>query len=754
MNCSAGLGRSVYCRICLYLPGVTDSCLMRKGFLVSIGIPALLSLCVAAAAQDKRMPDVSEYPGVQGPPDAGDEEITDTLQRAVVSGKKSPAAFTGLKRIDREMLVRGAAVLGTPDVIKVLQNLPGVASGMELSSGLYVHGGDGSDNLFLLDGVPLFQVSHLAGLFSSFNTDIVESVDFYKSGFPAGYGGKLSSVVDVTTRDGSMEKFGGSVSVGLIDGRISLDGPIVKDRLSYDVAVRRSWLDVITAPLLAIRNSGEQDKTRGGYALFDSNVGLTYLPGPADKISFRFFAGTDSFRYGETSQEKYYGEAETIYGESGFDLRMKWGNLAASASWTHDFSEHSGLYTIIYYSRGYSNIRTRQSSNDFTNAVLTPVSSSDMSASSADAAGLRSIFSMSAGHHSLSAGVEYRNIWYNPSRQTEETAGDKVLASHSGAQGYLTYEASAFVEDEMIYGPFSLTAGLRLDGYFSGRAAYFRPQPRVSTSFRITDAVIAKASYEMMSQYSHLLSSIYIDLPTNLWMPSTGIIRPSDSHQVAAGIYSRLSRHWHVDLGGYYRSVRNCLIYSGTGSLFPQIDRWEEEFISGKGRSYGAELEVRYLSEKFTGIAAYTLSWSQRRFDELHSTWFSDRFDNRHKFTLTCSYRITENIDINAAWNYHSGNRVTVPEHIVRLPDGNIRYLFSEPYNAKMPDYHRLDLSINFRRKTKRGNESIWNVSIYNAYCRMNPIMMMTTVNDDNTPVAEVYSLVPILPSFSYTFKF
>ena len=148
------------------------------------------------------------------------------------------------------------------------------------------------------------------------------------------------------------------------------------------------------------------------------------------------------------------------------------------------------------------------------------------------------------------------------------------------------------------------------------------------------------------------------------------------------------------------------------------------------------------------------MSWSERKFDELHSSWFRDRFDNRHKLTLTASYRITENIDINATWNFHSGNRVTVPEHIVNLPGTGTKFLFSEPYNAKMPDYHRLDLSCNFHKKTKRGNESIWNISIYNAYCRMNPIFMRTTINLENKPVATVYSLVPIIPSFSYTLKF
>ena len=443
---------------------------------------------------------------------------------------------------------------------------------MELMSGLYVHGGDGSDNLFMLDGVPLFQVSHLAGLFSSFNTDIIRSVDFYKSGFPARYGGKISSVVDVRTRDGSMEEFGGSFSIGLIDGRIALGGPIIRNRLSYDVAIRRSWLDAITAPILAFGNSGNGTKTRGGYALFDSNVNLTYTPGPDDRINFRFFAGTDRFNYSESEEEKYYGK-EIYYAESGEGLKMKWGNIAASTSWKHAFSRSAGISTIIYYSRGYSDIRDRQKSNDFTDEILTSGTSSEMLAGSANAIGLRSILTLSFRRHCLSAGIEYQNTWYCPSRSVQRTEGDRTTVSGAGIKKYTANEASVFVEDGMTFGPLSLTAGIRLDGYFTGAAAYFRPQPRVSASYSISDRIIAKASYESMSQYAHLLSSIYIDLPTNLWMPSTDIVRPSDSRQAAAGVYARLSKHWHVDLGGYWRSIQNCLIYSGAGSLFPPLDR-------------------------------------------------------------------------------------------------------------------------------------------------------------------------------------
>lgn len=680
-------------------------------------------------------------------------ERIDTIESARISATKPPFASTGLKRLNAGDLLETAAVFGTPDVVKILQNLPGVSSGMELMSGLYVHGGDGGDNLFLLDGVPLYQVSHLAGLFSSFNTDIIESLDFYKSGFSARFGGKLSSVVDVKIRDGSMHDFGGSVSIGLIDGRVMLNGPIIKDKLSYSLALRRSWLEALLIPVIAISNLGDRYKTDGTYALFDTNLNLCYASSPRDKINLRFFSSSDRAGYGRSITEKYYGKE--IYSLTRDErLRMKWGNLAASFDWNHALSKVSGITSSAYYSRGYSDIYTFERADEVRDETVIPNSYMEKTLGSANLAGIRNNYFLSQTHHNISAGVQYQHSWYAPSCYFEKRVENESQPSRSIPRIYKSDEISFFLEDEIIYGPFSLTAGLRVDAYFSNGQTYFRPQPRLSASYNVGKDIIVKASYEAMSQYSHLLSSLYIDLPSNLWMPSTKIIKPSDSHQAAAGMFVRISKHLHIDISGYYRSMGNCLIYSGSSSIFPPIDRWEEEFTCGMGHSYGSDLEMKYLAERFRIIAYYTLSWSERLFPELYPAWFRDRFDNRHKLTLSGLYKVSGHIDLNATWNYHSGNRVSLPEHVVDEGDGGYSFLFAEPYNAKMPDYHRLDLNCNIHKKTKRGNESVWSISIYNAYCRMNPIMMRNTRNEKGEPVAKVYSYVPIIPSFSYTYKF
>ena len=308
----------------------------------------------------------------------------------------------------------------------------------------------------------------------------------------------------------------------------------------------------------------------------NSDVNLAYSPTKSDKINFRFFAGTDHFSYSKITQEKYYGK-EIYDAESGVKTTMKWGNIAASSSWSHIFSQRLALSAMLYYSKGYSDISDWQKSNDFSDDVLTSGTFTETSASRANAAGIKSALVMSFKHHNLSAGIEYRSSWYNPSHTKVKTKGEDIMTD-SGSGKYLSHEVSAFAEDEMTYGPFSLTAGLRLDGYFADGAAYFRPQPRLAASYNITDDIIAKASYEAMSQYAHLLSSIYIDLPTNIWMPSTSIVKPSDSHQPRPGYMPAFQR-----IGMWMPAVTT--VQSGTASSIQAQAPFSRQLTNGRRNS-------------------------------------------------------------------------------------------------------------------------------------------------------------------------
>ena len=307
---------------------------MKKEFLLSA---ALLLLCSLASGQIKTL-----------------QDSLDAARITAVREKMKNTTQTGLMRLDAKELKSGVAVFGTPDVIKKLQLLPGVAAGNELMSGLYVHGGDGNDNLFLLDGIPLYNISHFGGLFSSFNTDVIDNLDFYKSGFPARYGSRLSSVVDVETREGDMQRYHGSFSLGLIDGRLQFEGPIVKGKTSFNLGLRRSWMDLVTTPAIwyANRRNGDDQTVGGGYSMSDINARLTHRFAPGNTLNVCFYTGSDYLR---ASQEEKQYDQEGHRGENLMKIGVKWGSLTSSVSHQYELSKKLRMKNVLYYSQSTSN---------------------------------------------------------------------------------------------------------------------------------------------------------------------------------------------------------------------------------------------------------------------------------------------------------------------------------------------------------------------------------------------------------------
>lgn len=669
---------------------------------------------------------------------------------------------TGLTRIDGEKFNRGFAFLSSPDLIKTIQSLPGVAGGTELMSGLYVHGGTGTDNLFLLDGVPLYQVSHLAGLFSSFNTDVVESVDFYKSGFPARYGGRLSSVVDVRTREGDFEEYHGLFSIGLIDGRLQYEGPIVRGKTSFNVAMRRSWLDILMIPgcKIASKYLKEEKMFDVRYSFYDINGKITHRFSRDNWLSLNFYTGRDGFRlkYQTDSDEQEAGEP-VLYNTS--SAHFIWGNLTASLDWDYRIDDRMHTNVTAWYTM--SNGRTGIGSGNWSGpSFRTDIEENNFSVVRDFGIKTDCDWIPSDRHH-VRYGAGYQFHTYSPFRKNTASViseGEDIpVGNYEYATVYHGHEASVYIEDEIAFGSrFSANAGLRYVLFAVPGKAYNALEPRVALKYSISPAVSVKVSYTEMNQFNHSVSTVYMDLPTGLLMPSTEKIKPLHSRQAALGVYSLLPRGFHLNMEGFFKTMDNILEYDGLNGLYPPLDEWEISFVPGKGRSFGAELELGYDTGNLDIDAYYTLSWTQRKFDSFYPQWYSDRFDNRHKVTVTASYRLTDGIDMYASWNYHSGNRVTVPDQ--GLPKtgsaGNVYYdyLYSKPYNARLPDYHRLDFGLNFHKTTKRGNESIWNLSFYNAYCRMNALFSQIQEGDNGRYYGEAIAVFPIIPSFSYTLKF
>ncbi len=690
-------------------------------------------------------------------------EQRDTLDESRITAyteRDRNATQTGLKNIDGSRFRKGFAVMSSPDVIKELQNLPGVAGGTELLSGMYVHGGDGTDNLFLLDEVPLYQVSHLAGLISSFNTEMIDNLDFYKSGFPSRYGGKLSSVVDITTRTGDMNSYHGSFNIGLLNGGLQFEGPIVQGKTSFNIGLRRSWYDLFTIPALAIYNStlpyGEKSRLR--YAMTDFNASITHIFNKDSKLSLNLYAGSDAIRYGLEEMPVRYWEGTQYVGQTGSDLNVRWGNVLASLNWKRRFSDNLSLNAILYYTCNSSRVRLEDWQWDMGEYEPTISEQRIKEANKSrihDLSAKADISWFPSEHHHIRAGGAFIYHLFDAERDIHIGTSELMVRMDKICYnlGFSAPEGSLYVEDEMdILSWMKANLGLRYVLFGTRDGARHSFEPRAALRFQLWNKGSFKISYTQMSQFIHNIHALYIDIPMSSWLPSTDQVPPMRSRQIAGGIYTELPHNLHLNVEGYWKTLDNINEYCGLSGFYPDIASWENELMRGKGRSYGAEIEFAWRPSNTEIAAYYTLSWTERFFEGIWHNWYPDRNDSRHKLTINATHRFSERFDMYLAWNIRSGNRSTVPTQII---DNELYY--TSPYNYQLPAYHRLDVGFNFRKTTKRGNESVWNLSLYNAYCRMNPIFA-SYMHDQIDNVTKRYfkhtSVIPIIPSFSYTLRF
>ena len=697
------------------------------------------------------------------------EEQRDTIDESRITAyidRRMDATQTGLNRIDGSRFKKGFAFLGSPDLIKEIQTLSGVSGGNELLTGMYVHGGDGTDNLFLLDGVPLYQVSHLAGLMSSFNTEVVDNLDFYKSGFPSRFGGKLSSVVDITTKTGDMHDYRGSFNIGLLNGGLQFEGPIIPGKTSFNLAVRRSWFDVLTIPFNLIANLtlpyGDTGKVH--YDMTDLNASLTHLFSKDSRLSLNVYLGQDKAVYRWADLRVKYWEGVRHTGEDGYGVNIAWGNILSSLNWKKKFSDDLLMNTVLYYVR--SNTDVGMYENEWTMDRLSPtVTQFGMKERNYsrlhDLGAKAEIDWMPSEYHHIKAGASFVQHLFRPVREyvkTTTTDGvTKFTDDDSYSISYNAPEVTLHAADEISFANwFKANLGLRYVYFSHDGFEDHSIEPRAALRFQLGQRTALKMSYTEMSQAIHLLRAHYIDLPMSSWLPSTEDVAPMRARQVAGGVYMDLPHNFTFNLEGYWKTMDNLNEYCGIDGIYPDLEHWETETMQGKGRSYGVETELRWRSEKMDVSAYYTLSWTERFFEGVWHDWFPARNDNRHKFTISATRRFSDRFDMYASWNYHTGDRMTVPTQIV----GEELY-YTSPYNYKVSDYHRLDVGFNFRKTTKRGNESIWNLSVYNAYCRMNPMFSMMDHYrpdyknpDEYKTVFKEMAAIPIIPSFNYTLRF
>lgn len=692
-----------------------------------------------------------------------DLSINSELVSAKIRGKVEAgvhATRPGSLEIPQNMIGSTPVLGGEPDVLKTLQAIPGTQSGFDGFSGICVRGGGDDENLLLMDGVPVYNASHMFGLFSVFTPEAVKRVNFYKGAFPARYGGRVSSIVDVRTNDGDMHKMHGTVSVGLLSDRFHLEGPIAEGKTSFSVS-GRVLHTFLFSPIL------KHLDVEQNYYYYDFNAKVNHKISDNDRVYVGLYRGRDYFRGEEDDSDPYY--------TSESDNKQDWGNIIASIRWNHVFSDNIFSNTTIFHNRYKGRIYTRDMHKDNKRPEDIFTDEYNRSTGINDTGFMYDIDWNPSPSHSVRTGVSYTFHNYRPVVHLRHQ--ESIRGSYDASrQKYVLdgHELSCYFEDDMMAGEkVRLNAGVNLVLFNTQGKTYFSPQPRVSFRYDLKENLFLKTSYSRMAQYIHKLSTCIIDLPTDQWVPITNRIKPLTSDLYSLGITCIREGGWEMTAETYFKESHSVLDYKDSVSPYSGQYSWDQNIAMGYGRSYGAELTVSKTEGKLTGWIGYTWSKSERKFADGSvngGKWFPYKYDRRHVVNLNASYKFNEKVSVNALWFIASGAALTVPSYPVEVVgyDGVSHYSshVSERGSYRLPMSHRLDLGISLSKRKKHGIRT-WNFGLYNVYAHKNIMGIDPEVDADfnySGPNVEggrkvrrkvkSFAILLCIPSFSYTYKF
>lgn len=651
-------------------------------------------------------------------------------------------------------------LLGEKDVMKTIQLLPGVQSGTEGTSGIYVRGGGPDQNLILLDGVPVYNASHLFGFFSVFNADAINSVKLIKGGFPARYGGRISSVIDIRMKEGNMKEFHGEGSVGIISSKLALEAPIVKDKTSFIVSGRRTYLDLLARPLINATTPGDET---GGYYFYDVNAKVNHKFSESSRLYLSGYFGDDKFffRYKDDWVDN------GVSYEDQFDNRLRWGNIISAVRWNKIISPKlfmnvTGTYSKYRFDVGFEETFTAT----YTDSTNQENYAFDYLSGIQDWAGKLDFDFHPSPAHAIKFGASNTYHTFTPgvNQFVSNSTGSSDVDTSFGSAKQFAHETSAYIEDDWeISRRIKVNGGLHWSGFLVGDKYYSSFQPRISGRMILSENASIKASYARMTQFLHLLTNPSIGLPTDLWVPVTGNIPPQQSHQVAVGYAHTILDKFQVSVEGYYKTMDNLIEYKEGASFLGSADDWQNKVEIGKGWSYGGEVLIEKKFGKTSGWIGYTLSWTNRQFDNLNfGEPFPYRYDRRHDIGIAITHKFNERVDIGVVWVYGTGNAVTLglekytPFDYVGYDqfgwNPTVEHIESRN-NYRMPAYHRIDIGVNIHKEHRWG-EGTWSVGLYNAYSRQNPFFLYFSTDENGNRGLYQVSLFPIIPSVSYGFKF
>ena len=682
------------------------------------------------------------------------------LQEIVVTGEKAEAgiASTGMGSLDIpvRMIEHTPTLLGETDLMRTIQMTPGVQQGVGGASSFFVRGGNGDENLVLLDGAPVYKIDHLFGFFSVFTPEAIKKVSFYKSSFPARYNGRTSSVMDVRTKDGDLQNYHGSVSIGLLTSRINFEGPIVKDKTAFNISARTTYFSAVATPFMP-------KDSKFSYWFYDLNAKINHKFSDKDRLFFGLYNG----------QDKYHDNYEDDWGDNNYHDHygsdMKWGNTIPSLRWNHVFSQKLFSNTTISYNHYRMNLssfdeETNKSNNSFTS------SSSTYGSEIIDWGASSDFDFMPSPKHSIKFGINYLYHDFAPETTSmRDKYNDKESSSDStysttGKEIY-AHELSLYIENNWKLTDFlHVNPGFAYTVFSVEGKSYHNYQPRLSVKYIINSYWNVKASFTMMSQCVHMLSSTPIAMPTDLWVPITKDIKPEHATQYSVGAYCTRIKGYEFSLEGYYKEMDNVLEYKDGMSYMGFSGNWNQLVAMGEGTSKGVEFMARKTSGALTGMVSYTLSKSDRKFDRGSGVNNGEKFpftyDRRHNFNIALSQEFNERIQLDVTWMFYSGayTSISTSKEPMITPEGvgsKIGYIEGRN-NYHLPPTHLMCIGINFT-KQKKHCQRIWNFSVYNAYNSMNPAFVYKK-EDDYGNIVEgkltKITILPINPSFTLTYKF
>lgn len=678
----------------------------------------------------------------------------------VISGKRRDGnvqnAQMGKTDLSIEQIKAVPSFLGEVDILKTIQLLPGVRNAGEGSAGIYVRGGGPDQNLIILDDAIVYNTGHLFGFFSIFNADAIKSTSLIKGGIPAQYGGRLSSVLDISMKEGNNRNFEAEGGIGLIASRVSLQGPLKKEKSSFIVSARRTYIDFLTKPF--IKKTSEY---RGsGYYFYDLNAKVNYIFSAKDRIYLSGYFGKDKFDF--------------VNRQRSLDVKIPWGNSTGTFRWNHVFNNRLFGNTTAVYSDYNFNFAANQ--NNFEVSLLSGIK---------DISFKQDFDFYPFSRHKIKFGALYTHHIFTPSVVSGKQ--DSIIFKPNNAQKKFANEAAVYLQDDWDIsetvkinggirwsafeqaGPFKKyvtdTYGNRVDSTVFGRGkpvkTYNGIEPRLTLRFALSEETSLKAAVTKNYQYIHLVSNAGTTLPTDLWVPSTYKVKPQESWLYALGLFKNFEHNtYESSVEVYYKDMKNQLEYE-EGYTPTTLEDTENFFTFGRGWSYGAEIFINKTRGRLTGWAGYSLSWTWRKFKDLNfGRKYPAKFDRRNDLSVVAAYELNKKWKLSADFVFGTGNAATLPQRFY-IFNGILTQEYSRINEYRLPAYHRLDLSAAYTpaKKPKSKLASQWVISIYNVYSRKNPYFIYFDQEGDPYSgtlkvQAKQVSLFPVIPSVTWNFKF